>query len=534
MAKDKTGKKRQTDKREEKTKKQKNLKSVTNVSLPIFNQTNNSSNLRFTPCLEEYVSEQISPMPGTNLSSDNLIIFDFNVGANEYGSFPEDFQAVLEVETYYVKKTSTTETTELVVDNDGIYFPPATAGLSLFEAVTAVWQFSKQDISNHYPFAANFLNWHAASELYFSSPQWISLQNARGNTIPLNTENTADYINLQKSKLHDDQSDKHTATRNGKFLYLTIPMFPFRLTSPFFANKYKLSKKPLFPPLTKLKIIFKKQTNFPQKYLMDYVKFGTDVMAKNSNLTDAHWQWGPDAAKWSLLDVKTTLLNMHLCVERISVDQKSDPLKDSRYLTFKFSYSRFILSPLTPHTSQELELRWDINRLPLTVELFFVRDQDLIHNPGTKCPASINRFLLPPKLESFEIRYKDKKEKLLDNLKIDQLNSPKISPSKLNYFNYLKLHSFIGFNEKIEDYFSTAQEVSSLRKPGNLNLFPVDLTGRNLETNIITRGLIMFLKFSSTLQNEDTKWHLCSKYNYIKNVHFTKIPNNIEVTYDNP
>ena len=200
----------------------------------------------------------------------------------------------------------------------------------------------------------------------------------------------------------------------------------------------------------KLKIIFKKQTNFPQKYLMDYVKFGTDVMAKNSNLTDAHWQWGPDAAKWSLLDVKTTLLNMHLCVERISVDQKSDPLKDSRYLTFKFSYSRFILSPLTPHTSQELELRWDINRLPLTVELFFVRDQDLIHNPGTKCPASINRFLLPPKLESFEIRYKDKKEKLLDNLKIDQLNSPKISPSKLNYFNYLKLHSFIGFNEKID------------------------------------------------------------------------------------
>ena len=306
-------------------------------------------------------------------------------------------------------------------------------------------------------------------------------------------------------------------------------MYPFRLASPFFANKYKLAKKPLFPPLTKMKIIFKKQTNFPQKYLMDYTKFGIEHLTKNTPLTSPNWQWGAGAAEGTLKELKTTIMNMHLCIERIAVEPKSDPLKDKRFLTFKYSYSRFILTPLTPHTSQELELRWDIDRLPLTVELFFVRDQDLIHNSATKCPASINRFLLPPKLESFEIRYKDKREKLLDNLKLEALNTPKITPSKLNYFNYLKLHSFIGFKEKIEDYFSTNQTEG---KSGSLNIFPIDLTARNLESNIITRGLIMFLKFGAVLEDADIKWNLCAKYNYIKHVHFTKIPNNIEVSFD--
>ena len=528
MAKDKSGKR----KRQENQNSTKKVKSVTNVALPIFIQPNTSSNLKFTPILEDYVSEHIAPLPGTDLSSDNLVIFDFNVGAGEYGSFPEDFQAVIEAETRITKKNNATSAIkkELLDDSDGIYFPPASAGLSLFEGVTVLWQFSKEDISNHYPFAANFLNWHAASELYFSGPQWIPLQRAKENTVPLNTVNqsTKAYKDLQSCKLHTDQDDGASATKNGKYFYITIPTYPFRLASPFFANKYKLRKKPLFPPLTKLKIIFKRQTNFPQKYLMDYVKFDTDSLTKNTTLTSPTWSWGIGADAWTLEDVKTTILNMHLCVERISVEQKSDPLRDKRHLTFKYSYSRFILSPLTPHTSQELELRWDVDRLPLTLELFFVRDQDLIHNAATNCPASINRFLLPPKLESFEIRYKDKREKMFDNIKIENLNTPKINPSKLNYFNYLKLHSFIGFNEKIEDYFSTNQA----KKGGSLNCFPIDLTARNLESNIITRGLIIFLKFSSVLQPEDNKWHLCQKYDFIKHVHFTKIPNNIDVSFD--
>ena len=261
---------------------------------------------------------------------------------------------------------------------------------------------------------------------------------------------------------------------------------------------------------------------------MDYVKFDTDSLTKNKTLTNPTWNWGANDEAWTLIDVKTKILNMHLCVERISVEQKSDPLRDKRFLTFKYSYSRFILSPLTPHTSQELELRWDVDRLPLTLQLFFVRDQDLIHNAGTKCPVSINRFLLPPKLESFEIRYKDKREKMFDNIKVEGLNTPKINPTKLNYFNYLKLHSFIGFNAKIQDYFSTVDA----KKGGNLNCFPIDLTGRNLESNIITRGLLIFLKFSSVLAPEDIKWHLCCKYEFIKHVHFTRISNNIEVSFD--
>ena len=104
---------------------------------------------------------------------------------------------------------------------------------------------------------------------------------------------------------------------------------------------------------------------------MDYVKFDTDALTKNKTLTNPTWNWGANDEAWTLMDVKTKILNMHLCVERISVEQKSDPLRDKRFLTFKYSYSRFILSPLTPHTSQELELRWDVDRLPLTLQLFF-------------------------------------------------------------------------------------------------------------------------------------------------------------------
>ena len=519
--------------KKDKRRKSKTSKHVTTVSLPIFNQPQSTSDLKFTPCLEDYISEQIPPSPGTNLSTDNLLIFDFNVGANEYGSFPEDFQAVIEARTDIVKRVgeAATDTTELLDNSDGIYFNPGSAGLTFFESVSVIYQFSKEDISNHYPFAANFLNWHAASELYFSSPQWISLQKSHDNTIPLNTIDITSnpYKELQSCKIHIDKTDTPSDTKNGKIFYLTIPMFPFRMASPYVASKYKLPKKPLFPPLTKLKIIFKKQTNFPQTYLMDYVKFGTSVFTANAPVTNPTWTWGSGATEFVLKEVKSTILNMHLCVERISVEPKSDPLKDKRYFTFKYSYSRFVLSPLTPHSSQELELKWDIERLPITVELFFVRDQDLIHNAINKCPAAINRFILPPKLETLEVRYKDKREKMLDNLKIDSLNTPKITSSKLNYFNYLKVHNFIGFNEKIEDYFSTSQTSG---KTGNLKIFPIDLTGRNLETNIITRGLILFLKFSSILGQADIKWHVCAKYNYLKNVTFTKIPNNVEVSFD--
>ena len=427
-------------------------------------------------------------------------------------------------------KTPFTETTELLDDSDGIFYNPASAGLSLFENIRVVFQWATEDDSNHWPINAPFLNILAASELTFSNDTWQNLQKSLSNTVPLNShcvQETNDYKPSQKNKLHLNTSDSASATKNGKFIYVTVPMFPFRVAAPNSCFKYKLNKKPLFPPLTRFKIIFQKQNKFPQKVLMDYSKVTTNDIVSNTTLADTKWQYGTTGAEWSCHAIKTKILDMKMYIERIIISQ-SDPLKDRKLFTYKYSYSRFVLSPITSHSSQQIELKWDINRLPISMEIFFLRDQDLLYDSSMKSPISINKFYIPPKLSEMELRYKHQNDKLFDNIKLSELNVNKINSSKMNYFNYLKLHSFISFTSSIEDYFS----VNSTYGTGTMNIFPVDLTGRYLENSILMRGLILVLTFNNVLSSADIKWQVVIKYNYLKNIYLKRIPENIEVTID--
>ena len=332
-------------------------------------------------------------------------------------TFPKSYQFILEVLTKIteVKTADQTKTEKLLDDSAGISYPLSSAGLSLFDRITI--QFQMKDItaetSMHWPYPAQFLQLQATSDLMFSSSSWKEQQECFGNYPPTNTlkvQDVANYKEIVKHKVHADQNDKPPTKSNGKFLYGLIPFFPFRLATPYFEKFIpELNQKVLLPPLTNIRVGFRKQRDFDQIARMEYANISVDDITSNEQLTEK--TYGTGAGQYTIGKINTEILSFKMCIEKIYVEPKHDILRETKLFTYTYNYSRYVVYPLSNHSSYELPLKWDSESAPITMEFFFLRDQDLNYDSNYHCPVSLNRFYLPKQLETWELRSIDNSDK---------------------------------------------------------------------------------------------------------------------------
>ena len=498
----------------------------------LFKKKKGFGSFKFSPILEHYIPVQIEPIYNTKLNEDQTIYFDLCTGPNEYMTFPKQYQFILEVLTKIteVKAEDQSETEKLLDDSQYISYPPSSAALSLFDRISI--QFQMKDItaetSMHWPYPAQFLQLQATSDLMFSSSEWIELQKSFGNYPPINTLKVQDvltYKEIAKHKLHSDQNDKPPAKSNGKFLYGLIPFFPFRLASPYFEKFIpELNQKVLLPPLTNIRVGFRKQRDFDQISRMEYANIAVDDITSNQQLTEK--KYGTGAEQYTIGKIRTEILSFKMCIEKIYVEPKHDILREIKLFTYTYNYSRYVVHPLTNHSSYELPIKWDSQTKPISMEFFFLRDQDLNYDSNYHCPVSLNRFFLPKQLETWELRSIDNSDKLFDNLFLTELNTNNVNTSKQNYLNYMKLHYFIPLQTKFEDVFSLNQ--TTVSDTGTRNIYPISFVGRNIEKSLILKGLKLFLKFNGSLS---TKWNLVTKFNYLADASCRRVPNNLEFSF---
>ena len=196
------------------------------------------------------------------------------------------------------------------------------------------------ETSMHWPYPAQFLQLQATSDLIFSSSSWRQIQESFGNYVPKNTlrvQDTNEYKPYAKSKLHIDVNDKPPATLNGKFLYGTIPFFPFQLVSPHFKNALHLPRKIILPPLTNLRIAFRKQANFDQVARMEHSAVSVDKITSNQTVANGYGTHGASGNEWTPEKIKTEILSMKMCVEKILVEPKFNPYQELKVHTYTYS-----------------------------------------------------------------------------------------------------------------------------------------------------------------------------------------------------
>ena len=506
-------------------------------TFPYFKIPKSSSKIKFEHILKQHVSLQIEPIFNTNLNNDQIIYFDITTGPNEYLSFPEEYQFIMEIVTKCekIKVSDETKSVGLLDDSFGIYYPPSSAALSFFDKITLTYQMRDQtaETSMHWPYPAQFLNIQAATELMFSSSSWKNLQKTIGNTPSLNTilytENLNAYKDLAKHKLHKDENDGPPTTLNGKFLYGVLPFFPFRLNSPNLRNKFQLPGKILLPPFTHIRVGFRKN-DLPQNARMEYVGITAKTIASNETITTDGMKRTMEVPpnQFKIDKIFTEIKSMRLCCEKIMVEPKYDIFRDQKLITYTYSYSRCILYPMSNHSSVEIPIRWDTQRLPITFEFFFLRDHDLNYELAKNCPVSLNRFYLPNQLQRWELRYQDKSDLLYDNLYISDLNENNVNQSKMNYLNYCKLHQFYSHETQFEDVFSVDNTTG---ETGYQNIYPIDLSARNIQSSLILKGLTLFLKFQAPVTTTTQKWQLVTKFNYIGDLSIRRLQNNLEYIF---
>ena len=218
-----------------------------------------------------------------------------------------------------------------------------------------------------------------------------------------------------------------------------------------------------------------------------------------------------------------------MCVEKILVQPKYDPYKELKVHVYTYSYSRYITHPLSSHSSFQIPLKWDTESVPLSLEFFFLRDQDLNYESSMNCPVSLNRFYLPKQLESWEIRQTDHIDKLFDNLYIDELNKNNKNVSKQNYLEYMKRNGFVPMETKYEEIFSCNEKVKS--DTGTRNIYPINFNARKIPSFFTHKGLILFLKFDGSLSAANSKWQLITKFNYLAHAYCKRLENNLQFKF---
>ena len=520
--------------------KQKKLSDKLNkrtIELSIFSEKRpKPTALKFSPSfLDHYISVQIDPIYNTHLNDDQVIYFDLSTGANEYMSFPETHQFCMEILSKITKlqMSDQSKSDGLLDDSLGIYFPPCSSALSFFDKISIQYQMKDQtnETSMHWPYPAQFLQLQAASDLIFSSSAWRNLQKTLGNYAPSNVEKVQDptiYKPIAQSKLHENDSDKPPTSFNGKFLYGSIPCFPFQLVSNHFKESLFFPRKILLPPQTNIRVAFRKQEYFNQKSRMEYTRVSVNDITSNQAISEDYSKYGTGGNEWKVDQIKTEILSMKMCVEKILVEPKFDPYRDLKIHSYMYSYSRYVTHPFTSHSSIQIPIKWDTASVPLTMEFFFLRDQDLNYESSMKCPVTLNRFYLPKQLESWEIRQKDQ-DKLFDNLYITELNKNNVNISKQNYLEYMKRSGFLPRETKFEEVFSC--NITTKTDTGTRNIYPVSFIARKVPTSLIHKGLILFLKFDGSLSSENSKWQLITKFNYISEAFCKKLPDNLQFDF---
>ena len=471
------------------------------------------------PTKEYEIPTYISPRPHTNFNEDSIIVFEIKTAENEYFYFNRDYQARIEIsvmEEKWAGSPAVSSGNFLLLNKERVagqqedpnefFFPSSSSGLSLFKNISTMYNNSVRDPTFTAPQEGIFYNTLVAQDLLFSpSEEFINTQASINNLAPSynfimgSLKNETKYIKAHAKKLHKSATDAPSipgcngnaapTSLNGKMHYIYIPQPPFSAVNNYIHKKFQQDDKIIFPPFTHLRIVFVKNEIKP-KYLLQTKLISDRLMVENEDIGVANWA-----------DKKTITVyihSMHLAITRFKLDPRD---KVASSYIFNVVINHFDLYEITSATSQKIPVLWRTEQTPLYVVFFFVRQQDVVFNQAQEMPQALNKFYKPKYLSTFTVRQPNHANEIFDGIQLKHLEHMDYHPSKAAYLQYLKNHRFVGKNFQFEDFFTSDKEPQE----GFLNIFPVDLMHRTINTTPNYKGLEVELGFT---QSNITKWFL--------------------------
>ena len=485
------------------------------------------SDIETEPFKEYEVLTLVKPKENTNLNTDSAIVFEITTNANEFVQFNPTYQVRLEVSLTNQEWTADWQTRRDIrlyrKEEETVRYPLSTNGLNIFKNISVTYNNHLKDESVTFPQDGCFLNRMVTQDIYFSNEEFQKHQFAYNN-LAINNKFTlgsltAPYKKAVNSKVHNTYTDapvipgvagnNNGGAVNGKIHYLYISRPPFQATNNYLKHKYGFNSNIVFPPFSTIRIVFFKN-DLPFKYLCENAE--TDDAAQVANV-----QFANNA--FNHREIKPYIHSMHLAV----IKSKLNPMKSKppeRHL-HNITINHFDVFELSDATTQRFTINWRSHETPLYLVLSFLRQQDLVFNSGHNLPQALNKFYLPPNLKSITIRQADYASDVFDGIRIDNLDKIDYHPTKLQYFEYLKLHGFISNKSSFEDLFCVSTGIGN----GFTNLFPINLVGRQTSSKPHQEGLEVELRFTTPLL---TKWFLDVRYLFNSYFNFIKKSNQKE------
>lgn len=497
------------------------------------------TNIEELPRKEYDTTEYVEPYDNSvDLNRDSSILFEIKSSDHEYFYFNRDFQAVLEMSIYQQNynaddtkkdvtlvykqaKPAATQAAPNPEDPNTFAFAPSSSGLSIFKNISVSYMNHTKDESLTFPQEGCFLNSLTAQDFLFTGSRvFEKIQNQLNNysiTNDVRLGDNQEYIpqriqRMRYAKIHTsltdapeiegvDKNDLPTAL-NGKMHYLYIPRTPFVANNTYLQNRYRLQSMIVFPPNSTVRIVFHKN-DIALKYLS--INKEIDIIAQSKNRQIA-------TTSWQNKDIQYHIHNMHLVIHRVKLDPK---LPSPTKFVSNITVNHFDLMELTTATTQKIQINWRSKETPTYIVLSFMRQQDVIFNELDGLPQAINQFFLPEYLSSITVRRQDYINEVFDGLKIENLDKQDYHPSKAQYIEYLKKHTFVPHTFKFTDLFSVDSTITT----GACNVFPIDLVGRDIQADPQNRGLEVELNYS---RSNTKKWFLAPRFVYIGNQIMTR------------
>ena len=480
------------------------------------------------PVKEYEVMTFIDPKENTDLNKDSSIVFEITTKANEFVRFNPFYQVKMDVsltnQEYNDDYTTKKDLKLYLVTDDKVRFPVSTCALNIFKNVSVTYNNYLKDESVTFPQDGCFLNRMTAQDMLMSSERFQKYQltfnnGSIGNGFLLSSL-IEPYQTVVNSKIHKTYTDapvipdvvgnNNGGSKNGKIHYLYISRPPFQAVNDYMHRKYGLNSTIVFPPFSTIRIVFYKN-DIPFKYLCENAEADTLAQIRNETFAGTN--------SFTKRALNPYIHSMQLAVVKTKVNPQKNKLPE-RHL-HNIAINHFDVFELTNATTQRFSINWRTQETPLYLVLSFLREQDIVFNTTHELPQALNKFYLPRHLKSISIRQSDYANDVFDGIKIDNLDVNDYHPSKLQFFEYMKLHGFINRETKFEDIFSVGSGISS----GFTNIFPINITGRQTSSKPHQEGLEVELQFRNPLT---TKWYFDARYVFNSYFNFVKRANQKE------
>ena len=464
------------------------------------------------PVKEYEVLTLIKPKENTNLNTDSSIVFEITTHANEFVHFNPTYQVRLEVSLINQEWSADWQTRGdrrlYRKEEETTRYPISTGALNIFKNISVTYNNYLKDESVTFPQDGCFLNRMIAQDMFMSSDNFQKKQLAYFNMAINNkfllSNLVAPYKKPVNTKVHNNYTDapvingvagnNNGGSENGKIHYIYISRPPFQAVNDYLNTKYGFNTNIVFPPFSTIRIVFYKN-EITSKFLFENSEADDLVQIRNTTFA------GNNA--FNHRELTPYIHSMNLAV----IKTKLNPLKSKppeKHL-HNICINHFDVFELTDATTQRFTINWRSHETPIYIVLSFLRQQDLVFNTTTNLPQALNKFYLPSNLKSITIRQSDYASDVFDGIKIDNLHLNDQHPSKLKYFEYLKLHGFISSSKSFEDLFCISTGIGS----GFTNIFPINIMGRQTSSKPHQEGLEVELQFITPLA---TKWFMDCRY----------------------